>query len=591
MNLSAYQEAQVERSSAELALDYFYTRTYSTHYAARIVSMLLVAAVSTWFEIIPGVVAIIWLIVYAACEYNIQRWWRRVSATLGTLSDAAAYRRQNELIFYCGLTTITVAAPFLLNPVPSETGAIVSVLLSAGVVMIVAAQHSMADRMFFWTAPVPALALIVNMMHLAHGVTSWVMGGLAVCFVVNARQLQSANARAEQDMVRAQVDADRANKAKSAFLATISHEIRTPLNGVLGMVQVMRFDDLSPVQRLRLDVIERSGEALLALLNDVVDMSKIEAGRIELERIDFDLGAVIRAGHDAFLAVAAEKNLAMALDIEACRGLFHGDPTRIRQIVYNLLSNAVKFTEQGRIEVSARRTEDGIRLVVRDTGIGLSAEATNRIFDKFSQADASTTRRFGGSGLGLTICRELTTLMGGSIAVDSVPGSGSTFTVDLPLPFIGPVPAAPAAPAPRRPDRRAGKLRILMAEDNEINQQVLRGLLAVAGERDLTLVSDGAQAIDAWERQEWDLIFMDGNMPVMDGVAATRQIRAKESQTNRKRTRIIALSANVMSHQIEEYRAAGMDGHLAKPIENAALAAVLAEAERAAARPSMTTEA
>jgi signal transduction histidine kinase/CheY-like chemotaxis protein len=577
----------VERSSAELTLEYFYTRTYSSQFAARIGSMLFVAAVSTWFHIIFIAAAVVWLIAYGASELIIRRWWRHVSVTLGTLSDAAAYRRHNELIVFCWLTTTIAAAPFVLNTDPGATGAIVSVIFSAGIVMIIAAQHSMTDRMFLWTAPVPALALIVNMTHLAQGVDSWVMGALAVCYVVNARQLQSANTAAELDMVRAQVEADRANKAKSVFLATISHEIRTPLNGVLGMVQVMRFDELSPAQQQRLDVVQRSGEALLALLNDVIDMSKIEAGRIELEQIDFDLGAVIRSGYDAFLSIAADKGVALAMEIEPCCALFHGDPTRIRQIVYNLLSNAVKFTEQGRIEFSAERTEGGIRLVVRDTGIGMSMEAANRIFEKFSQADASTTRRFGGSGLGLSICRELTTLMGGTIAVDSTPGQGSAFTVELPLPFVGPVPAPSAAPVVA--DIRAGQagnLRILVAEDNKINQRVLRGFLAVAGKRDLDMVSDGAQAIDAWERQEWDLIFMDVNMPVMDGVAATRQIRAKERLTNRRRTRIIALSANVMSHQIDEYIAAGMDGHLAKPIETAALFAALAQAETESAAVS-----
>jgi signal transduction histidine kinase/CheY-like chemotaxis protein len=556
--------------------------------------MLLVAAVSTWFHIISILAVVIWFVAYVACELLILYWWRRVSVTLGMLDEKTVCRRRNELIFLCWLTLGTVAAPFLVNPDPGETGAVVGVIFSAGIIMLIASQHSMVGWMFLWTAPVPALALIVNMMHLGQGVNSWILGTLAIGFIVNARQLQSANTAAELDMVRAQVEADRASKAKSVFLATISHEIRTPLNGVLGMVQVMRFDELSPAQQQRLDVVQRSGEALLALLNDMIDMSKIEAGRIELEQIDFDLGAVIRSGHDAFLSIAAEKGVALALAIEPCCGLFHGDPTRIRQIVYNLLSNAVKFTEQGKIDVGAERTEDGIRLVVRDTGIGMSMEAANRIFEKFSQADASTTRRFGGSGLGLSICRELTTLMGGTIAVDSTPGRGSAFTVELPLPFVGPVPTAAAAPVPAEIQaRQAGNLRILVAEDNTINQRVLRGFLAVAGQEDLDMVSDGAQAIDAWERQEWDLIFMDVNMPIVDGVAATRQIRAKERQTNRRRTRIIALSANVMSHQIDEYLAAGMDGHLAKPIETAALFAALAQTERqlTMAEPGAATEA
>jgi PAS domain S-box-containing protein len=382
-------------------------------------------------------------------------------------------------------------------------------------------------------------------------------------------------------MVNAQVEADRANKAKSIFLATISHEIRTPLNGVLGMAQAMRFDELAPAQRQRLDVIQRSGEALLALLNDVLDISKIEAGKIELEQIDFDLGIVVRSAYEVFLAITAEKGVVTALDVAAGEGIFHGDPTRVRQIVSNLLSNAVKFTERGRIAVQARRTEDGVRIVVRDTGIGMTMEAAQRIFEKFSQADASTTRRFGGTGLGLSICRELTSLMGGSISVDSTPGRGSTFTVDLPLAYVRPAEPPAETPTIDPAEFLAGRttpLRVLVAEDNQINQRVLRALLSAAGDLDVQMVANGMLAIEAWERQAWDLIFMDVNMPVMDGVSATRQIRSREHQTRRRRTPIVALTANAMAHQIDEYRVAGMDGHLAKPIDAASLFASLAMA-------------
>jgi signal transduction histidine kinase len=213
----------VELSPAELALSYFYTRTYGTHFAARIGSMLLVAAVATYFHIISIAIALIWLLAYGCCELNIKKWWRGVSVTLGTLSDAAAFRRHNEMIFCCFLTTTTAAAPFLYNPDPDTTAAGVSVLFSAGIIMIISAQHSMTDKMFLWTAPVPALALTINMMKLAEGVNSWVMAALAVCFVVNARQLQAANTAAEAAMVKAQVDADRAHKAKSTFHDAVTH--------------------------------------------------------------------------------------------------------------------------------------------------------------------------------------------------------------------------------------------------------------------------------------------------------------------------------------------------------------------------------
>ena len=567
----------MDLSSTELALQYFYSRT-----AGRYGSMVFVASVLIYFQITSIAGAVLWVIVYGGIDLIIKRWWRGVSATLGTLSDAAAIRRQNELIFFNFLTTSTAAAPFLLNTDPDQTKAVVSVIFTAGVIMVLAAQHSMANRMFLFTAPGPALALTVNMMHLAQGSQSWVMAGLAVCFVVNGRALQASNVAAEAKMVKAQVDADRANKAKSTFLATISHEIRTPLNGVLGMAQAMRYHELDPAQRQRLDVVQRSGEALLALLNDVLDMSKIEAGKIDLELIDFELSATIRAAHDAFLALTAERGVTMALDIDACSGVFHGDPTRVRQILYNLLSNAAKFTERGRIDVRALRTETGVRISVQDTGIGMPADTAQRMFEKFSQADASVTRRFGGTGLGLSICRELAGLMGGSIGVDSTLGQGSTFTVDLPLPYVGPAQPAPAGPTTTLPAGLIGQaepLRILVAEDHEINRLVLRNLLDVIGNLDLEMVANGALAIEAWEAREWDLILMDVNMPEMDGVTATRTIRSMERQTQRRRTPIIALTANAMSHQVDEYLAVGMDGHVAKPIDAASLFAALAMAK------------
>jgi CheY-like chemotaxis protein/anti-sigma regulatory factor (Ser/Thr protein kinase) len=412
------------------------------------------------------------------------------------------------------------------------------------------------------------------MIHFGQGLNGWIMAALSLCFVYNARQLQAANTAAEAAMVKSQVDADRASKAKSTFLATISHEIRTPLNGVLGMTQVMRLDELSPVQSERLDVVQRSGEALLALLNDVLDMSKIEAGRIELELTDFDLGRTIGAACEAFGALTADKGVALTFAGETAQGLFRGDPTRVRQIVSNLLSNAAKFTERGQIGITAARTGDGVRLTVSDTGIGMTAEAVGRMFERFSQADASTTRRFGGTGLGLPICRELTSLMGGTIAVESTPGRGSTFTVELPLPYIGP--SAPPSPAtlahPGTPlESRDRPLRILVAEDNPTNQLVLRSLLQFAGNIEVEMVGDGALAVEAWEAGTWDLVLMDVNMPVMDGVAATRRIRSLEAESGRPRIPIIALTANAMTHQVAEYRAAGMDGHVAKPIDAARL--------------------
>ena len=375
--------------------------------------------------------------------------------------------------------------------------------------------------------------------------------------------LRQARARARQG----EQAAEGANEAKSAFLATMSHEIRTPLNGVLGMAQAMAAETLSPVQRERLDIIDQSGKALLAILNDILDLSKIEAGKLELEEIEFDLDEVARGAHSAFTALANKKGLSFALDIDQARGVYLGDPTRLRQILYNLISNALKFTEHGEIRVTAVRLEGDLQIVVTDTGVGIPAEALAKLFGKFAQVDASTTRRFGGTGLGLAICQQLSRLMGGVIAVESEFGKGSTFTVTLPMPRVGEERAFAVLPSPGAPRSDAPmSVRVLAAEDNTVNQLVLKTLLHQIGVEPV-VVSDGAAALQAWETAQWDVILMDIQMPVMDGPTATRAIRERELETGRARTPIIALTANAMSHHVAEYLAAGMDDHVAKPIE------------------------
>jgi signal transduction histidine kinase/AmiR/NasT family two-component response regulator len=375
--------------------------------------------------------------------------------------------------------------------------------------------------------------------------------------------------RLKQSLIVARTEADAANHAKSMFLATMSHEIRTPLNGVLGMAQVIAMDELSPVQRERVAVVRRSGEALLSILNDVLDISKIEAGKLTLEAIEFNLGETMRSAAQSYESLAKETGLEVKLDLGGVEGVYLGDPTRVRQILYNLMSNAFKFTAQGSITLAAAYGDGVLQLTVSDTGIGIPAEKLDRLFGKFSQVDASTTRKFGGSGLGLSICRELTSLMGGTIEVESEEGCGSEFKVRLPMERISETATAdPEHDTPICNDMST--LRVLAAEDNPTNQLVLKTLLQFA-EVDVVIVENGAQALEAWSAQAWDLILMDVQMPVMDGPTATREIRRREADQRLPRTPIIALTANTMSHQIAEYMAAGMDGHIAKPIEADAL--------------------
>jgi PAS domain S-box-containing protein len=405
---------------------------------------------------------------------------------------------------------------------------------------------------------------------------------------ISAGQNVTDRKQAELALVQAKEDAEAANRAKSTFLATMSHEIRTPLNGVLGMAQAMALDVLVPAQRERLEVIRRSGETLLAILNDVLDLSKIEAGKLELEITEFDIEELARGVRDVFAPMAQAKGCAFVLAIEpAASGVYGGDPTRVRQILYNLVSNALKFTEAGEVRVVVSTTSRGLALRVQDTGIGIAPEHMASLFQKFEQADASTTRRFGGTGLGLAICRELATLMGGSIGAESPPGEGAAFTVTLPLPRL----ADAAAPAPETtrpvvsPAPAGVDVRILAAEDNEVNQLVLKALLQHAGVEP-HIVGTGLEAIDAWESQAWDVILMDVHMPQMDGPAATRVIRERERATGRARTPIIALTANAMSHQVEDYLTAGMDDFVAKPIEIARLFAALETALNPAQTPA-----
>ena len=375
------------------------------------------------------------------------------------------------------------------------------------------------------------------------------------------------------DLVRARDEAAAASIAKSQFVANMSHEIRTPLNGILGMTQILSREDLTAGQRRQLDVVRESGQTLLVLLNDILDMSKIEAGRLQLDAHEFDLGQAVHIACAPFAALAGQKAVGFRFELDpAADGVWRGDGVRLRQVVANLVSNAVKFTAAGEVAVRVLREGERVRITVADTGIGIPAERMHDLFDKFIQVDASTTRRYGGTGLGLAISHELAALMGGELTVESVPGEGSVFTLLLPLEWRAAAlaPAVPRAQAQARVARPDARVRILAAEDNLTNQLILRATLEPFP-IDLTIVGDGAQAVEAFFEGDFQLILMDGQMPVMNGVEATAAIRRLESERDLPPVPILALSANVMHHQVAEYLAAGMNGFVPKPIEIAHL--------------------
>ena len=401
------------------------------------------------------------------------------------------------------------------------------------------------------------------------------VGAVSVLRDVTARH------QIEDELRAKQAEADAANQAKSDFLATMSHEIRTPLNGVLGMVQAMERDPLPPVQYERLQLIGQSGQALLTILNDILDLSKIEAGKLDIEETDFNLTSVVDGACNTFQSIADDKGVELAVNIEPdARGAYRGDPVRVRQVLNNLISNALKFTAAGRVMVCVEAMSAGVRFTVTDTGIGIPPSQIARLFEKFEQADSTTTRRFGGTGLGLSICQQLCVAMGGEVRAESAVGEGSRFIVELPIARVGDEKAETGPASIPEPAFDERPLRILAAEDNPMNQVVLKTLLAQAG-LDPVMVANGEEAVAAWTAQDWDLILMDVQMPVMDGVTATRLIRGREASEGRAFTPILALTANAMTHQLEAYQAAGMTGAVSKPINVGELFGAIAAAMQA----------
>jgi two-component system capsular synthesis sensor histidine kinase RcsC len=380
----------------------------------------------------------------------------------------------------------------------------------------------------------------------------------------------TAKKRIELALREAKQAADNANRAKSVFLATMSHEIRTPLNAILGNLELIQRMPLQPAVSERLQTVTSSSNALLGIINDVLDFSKIEAGQLSIESIPFDAAAVVRDVAAIFAPVAHEKGLQFDCVVDdSVAPAYLGDPTRIRQIASNLLSNAIKFTEQGDVLIEIWGREDaagkpGVAIGVSDSGIGISAEQQARLFAPFVQADSTITRRFGGSGLGLALCRRLVELMGGAIDMQSAPGEGSRFVVTLPCTPIEATAEVPgdAAPMPSSGDMQHGRqgLRILAADDQAANRELIRMQLEALGYR-VDMAADGGEALRRFNEQHYDLVLTDLNMPGMDGYALARCLRAQGAKVP-----IAALTANAEVEEHQRSAQAGIDAVLVKPV-------------------------
>jgi signal transduction histidine kinase/ActR/RegA family two-component response regulator len=438
-----------------------------------------------------------------------------------------------------------------------------------------------AKATLYWAAValtgIPALAFVEKQGWFAPqflpATDDWLFGRimlllLVLAFAYTATRSFEAQLEAlvagERQLERTRDQALAAATAKSAFLANMSHEVRTPLNGILGIAQLLGRTHLTAEQRELVETLERSGQGLLGIVNQILDFSKLEAGKVSVHAAPLLVRQVLDDVEALFAVQAQAKGLKLTTAMtEDCPPCVSVDGQHLRQILNNLVSNAIKFTESGEVEVSVGALPSGLSITVRDTGPGLGSRQITQLFQPFSQIDGSSTRRHGGTGLGLAISRHLAEAMGGTLSVDSTPGVGSAFCVSLPAP-VAQIVSLPHRQASSGAWLRHGGLKVLVAEDNHVNWLVIQKILRHLGQ-DADHVGSGSEAVAAAHATHYDIIFMDVQMPDMDGLEATRVIRTQVDPA--QQPWIVALTASVLAEQQAACRAAGMDDYLSKPLQ------------------------